>query len=128
MINRQSERNDPANTIFEAFEKQADILIHILRTMALLQDNYDIVSLYSPKSRDACLCKIGNAIIREKAPYFYRSPRTRYDYYLHRYQPSIDGILTEKKSQHLSATTKREQFEKLLEKHGVIARVVDIEE
>jgi hypothetical protein len=116
---------DEESAVVRAFRQQCQVFLNLLRTMALLYDSEEVAPLYSPKSREPCLCKIGNSIIRDRAPYFYHTPRNLYDYFTNRYLHTEDGLQTRKKSASLSFTTKQEQFSKLLTKYNVIARVED---
>jgi hypothetical protein len=116
---------DEESAVVVAFRQQCRVFLNLLRTMALLYDSEEITPLYSPKSREPCLCKVGNAIIRDKAPYFYRTPRDLYEYFANRYMHTDDGLQTREKSASLSFTTKQAQFNKLLDRHNVIARVQD---
>ena len=116
---------DEESAVVRAFRQQCQVFLNLLRTMALLYDSEEVAPLYSPKSREPCLCKVGNSIIRDRAPYFYRTPRNLYDYFTNRYLHTEDGLQTRKKSASLSFTTKQEQFSKLLTKYNVIASVED---
>jgi hypothetical protein len=116
---------DEESAVVRAFRQQCQVFLNLLRTMALLYDSEEVAPLYSPKSREPCLCKVGNSIIRDRAPYFYRTPRNLYDYFTNRYLHTEDGLQTREKSASLSFTTKQEQFSKLLTKYNVIARVED---
>ena len=116
---------DEESAVVRAFRQQCQVFLNLLRTMALLYDSEEVAPLYSPKSREPCLCKVGNSIIRDRAPYFYRTPRNLYDYFTNRYLHTEDGLQTREKSASLPFTTKQEQFSKLLTKYNVIARVED---
>ena len=116
---------DEESAVVRAFRQQSEVFLNLLRTMALLYDSEEVTPLYSPKSREPCLCKIGNAIIRDRAPYFYRTPRNLYEYFSNRYIHTEDGLQTRQKSTSLTFMTKQEQFRKLLARYNVIARVED---
>jgi hypothetical protein len=108
-----------------SFRQQCEVFLNLLRIMALLYDSEEITPLYSPKSREPCLCKVGNVIIRDKAPYFYRTPRNLNEYFSKRYIHTEDGLQTRERSASLPFTTKQGQFRKLLDRYNVIARVED---
>jgi hypothetical protein len=116
---------DEESAVVCAFRQQCEVFLNLLRTMALLYDSEEITPLYSPKSREPCLCKVGNTIIRDKAPYFYRSPRNLYEYFKNCYMHTEDGLQARARSASLPLTMKQAQFGKLLDRYNVIARVED---
>lgn len=114
------------NVTVANYIQQANIFLATISSITILSDQKEI-DFYNPKATSPCLCKIASAIIGKSAPNFYRNHRSLYDYLINRYHFSSEGEENLRKSKSLSSQIKKQQFERLLEKHNIVKKVRDFD-
>lgn len=119
-------RSDKDHKVIE-FVKQTEVFLGALVTITMLRQDAGGVPFYSPRGRDACLCKLGSSIIRQGAPNFYRNPRSVYDYVNSKFSKSTKGMEALQKGETLSNELKIEQVNRLMRKYKVIKEVRDFD-